>query len=229
MADALGMIEWMGAPGMREDRSLHALEAWAWSGLAVAMMIYSDTLKFLGEAERYLEFALLPMIVLSLLVPAPLGTVMLMVILGFSVLRLWAVYAAPAGFATATDAMRELVRWFAEQRPRTIFAVRGRLCFPICYRTAHRAIWWFMSAPREPLLSRWKALFGSKTRYPYVDPSALASAHVEYGADTIILDKAGAQAAKAAWGFTYDLSGHSLLFENEEFLVFDARPQHKVA
>jgi len=205
-----------------ESSVASVLVDWTWAALIVTALTAGDTLKFLGEAERYMEFALFPLIVLSVLVPSPVGPTVLFAILAYCLFRLGVVYATPVRVSSASPETLELVRWFAARPPSTVLTVPGRLSYPLLYRTAHRAVWCFTNTPRGEQRERWKSLFEPRARYPYVAPSALARAHAEFGVDMIVVDKAGADAAAQYWNLAYDWQRFRVLFENARYAVVDA-------
>jgi hypothetical protein len=198
-----------------------SLEAWAWATLLVACVTLTDRLKFLGEGERYLEFGILPMLILVTFLPPPFETLVWATVLTWCVLWLLRTYRR-AG-RDFSEEKAELIRWLNARPAMTVMAVPGRLSFPLLYGNDHRAVWLLANAPSEPQRSMLTRLFAGGGVYPYPGPAAVAAAHTEYGADCIVLDKAGAAAAGECWGIRYDLSGHEVLFENHRYLVTYSR------
>jgi hypothetical protein len=205
-----------------------ALIQWVLAALIVTAATATDSFKFLGEAERYMEFALLPMIALSLLLPPPVGPSLLFAAYAYSLIRLIAVYGRSMRVSSAGPETIELARWVASRPASTFLTVPGRLCYPLLYGTPHRAVWWFINAPRGEKLATWKSLFEGGATYPYIAPSALARAR-EYGAEMIVIDKAGASAAAQAWGLSYDFSLHRTVFENARYIVVEAAVSARAA
>jgi hypothetical protein len=199
-----------------------ALIQWTLATMIVAAVTASDTFKFLGEAERYMEFALLPMICLSVVLPPPLGPILLFAVFAYCFIRLVSSYGRPARISSAWPETIELARWAAARPTAKFLTVPGRLCYPLLYGTSHRAVWWFINAPRGDTLATWKSLFEGGATYPYIAPAAVKRANSAYGADMIVIDKAGASAAAQAWGLTYDVAGHRVLFENPRYVVVEA-------
>jgi hypothetical protein len=199
-----------------------ALVAWTLAALLVTALTATDSLKFLGEAERYMEFALLPLVTLSVMIPPPVGPTALFVLLAYSLYQLGRVYATPLRISSATPETTELARWFAGRPVATIMTVPGRLSYPLVYGTTHRFVWCFTNAPRGARLDAWKALFEGGGIYPYVAPIALDRANATFGAELIAIDKQGAAAAAQYWGLRYDLKPYPVLFENARYVVLDA-------
>lgn len=222
-------VAWIALP-LDEEPFAAALVQWALAALLVTAVTATDTFKFLGEAERYMEFALLPLICLSVLLPPPVGPLLLFIVLAYSGIRLVMSYGRSVRLSSAWPETIELARWLAA-RPSatTMLTVPGRLCYPLLYGTAHKAVWWFINAPRGEMLATWKSLFEGGATYPYIAPGVLERARSAYGADMIILDKSGAAAAAQAWGLNYDVSGHRVLFENARYVVVDATRTARVA
>ncbi len=202
---------------------------WSIAALVVTALTATDSLKFLGEAERYMEFALLPLVSLGVLVPAPAGPALLFAVFAYCLFRLGPIYAMPSRVSSASPETIELARWFAARAPTTVLTVPGRLCYPLLYGTSHRAVWWFINAPRGSRLDTWKSLFEGGATYPYIAPTALNCAHATYGAEVIAIDKAGISAATQAWGLKYDLQPYRVLFENARYVVLDAARQAQAA
>ena len=146
---------------------------------------------------------------------------MVFAVMAYGLYRLGASYATP-GRNPATPEMLELSRWISSREPVTIMTMPGRLCYPLVYRTSHRAVWWFINAPRGEKLPVWKSLFEPRAVYPYIAPAAMQQARTAYGADLIVIDKAGADAAEKYWGLTYDRQGYRTVFENKRYAVLDA-------
>jgi hypothetical protein len=205
-----------------------ALIQWTLATMIVTAATASDTLKFLGEAERYMEFALLPMICLSVILPPPLGPILLFAVFAYCFIRLVSSYGRPARISSAWPETIELARWAAARPAATFLTVPGRLCYPLLYGTSHRAVWWFINAPRGEKLATWKSLFEGGATYPYIAPTALARAST-YGAEMIVIDKAGASAAAQAWGLSYEFSSHRTVFENARYIVVEAAVSARVA
>jgi hypothetical protein len=199
-----------------------ALIAWVLAALLVTALTATDSLKFLGEAERYMEFALLPLVTLSIMIPPPVGPTAVFAVMAYSLYQLGRVYATPLRVSSATPESIELARWFAGRPAATIMTVPGRLSYPLVYGTAHRAVWWFINAPRGARLEVWKSLFEGSATYPYVAPAAFDRANAAFGAEMIAIDKPGAEAAAQYWGLRYDLKRYPVLFENARYVVLDA-------
>ena len=84
------------------------------------------------------------------------------------------------------------------------------------------------NTPRGEKLATWKSLFEGGATYPYIAPTALARAST-YGAEMIVIDKAGASAAAQAWGLSYDFSSHQTVFENARYIVVEAAVSARAA
>jgi hypothetical protein len=226
----LGLVPWLPTfalfaliePWNGESRLISALIAWGVGAIVVTLVTASDTFKFLGEAERYMEFALLPFVALSFLLSGGIAPFAIFAILAYCLFRLGLVYTTP-GRAAAAPEMLDLIRWFASREPTTVMTIPGRLCYPLLYRTAHRAVWWFINAPRGgETLRRWKSLFEPGAVYPFIAPEAMHRAHAAYGAELIVIDKAGADAAAKYWGLNYDVRGYRTVYENARYVVIDS-------
>ena len=202
-----------------------AMFGWVAAAVLVAIATATDWLKFLGESERYLEFALLPLVILTVLVPPPFNPSLFVGVLAWCLYRVFRGYWQSYTSTAVPTEMSSLFAWLAAQSHMTLIEIPGRLSFPIAYHTSHRSVWWFINAPREPLLSQWKELFDGGTTYPYMAPSALRSAHRRHGAHAIVVDVQGERAVRGIWGLEYRLEDHPVLYEDGRYRVYDAIPR----
>lgn len=193
----------------------------------VTALIMLDPLKFLGEAERYLEYALFPMLL----------TVTIAVYVKES--SWWAGYAAVfifcVGILISRTSCRELasrgdtemgevVSFLHKLSPTRFIGIPGRLAFPICYATDHVAFWLLANVPTSPRLEVFKRLFGEgeQATYPFVDPKVLRELPERHGVELIVAWKQAITGARQAFGLDYDFSDMAVLFENHGYLVFQA-------
>jgi hypothetical protein len=203
-----------------------ALACWLVSGLVML-----DPFKFLGEAERYLEYGLFPMVTVVTLGVLSKDEIwwalyaLTFVICLISFLRQNSRDRAPRGDKQLTEVVH-----FLRSVPSTRFiGIPGRLAFPICYGTAHAALWVLANVPAGPLLQRFMKLFGpqGEATYPFVHPSVLGDIRSALGVDLIVVWKAALAGIKQAFGLEYDFSGMAILFENQSYVVFKASPQQR--
>ena len=199
-----------------------AMINWTLATLLVATATSTDWLKFLGEAERYMEFTLLPLLVLSILLPHPLNWVLYGCLLAWCIWRQVAIYRPYRSFQGAAPATRSLLKWLAEHPTMTLLVIPGRLSFPITYHSSHRCVWWLANAPREPILSQWKKLFPHETIFPFIAPSALVNACVRYKVHAIVVDFRRVEVERRKWGLHYCLENQPVLYENRRYRVYAA-------
>ncbi len=191
----------------------------------VGLLTSTDVMKFLGEGERYLEVAIAPaLLLIANLAPTQAPHVVVGLII-YSVLRLALVWRmlslvrrnAPASSAVDT---RELLNWLAEHASRIIYAVPGRLAYPIAYvAPQHRHIWCFLNAPERERQEEYERLFEGGSRYPYPAPQQAYAKWRGERADIAILHKPTVAACKAAWGIDYDAIVGERVFSNHTYLV----------
>lgn len=200
------------------------LVAWAFAAVLVMAVVLSERLKFLGEAERYLEYALLPMACLSAMAALDGGVAAVLWGLVFAGCVVRLLIAIPgASMPVRTPDVRELIA-FLEQYPRsTLLAIPGRLCFPIAYRTDHRLLWVLANFPAEPELSILMDLIGpaGRGRYPYVRPEQLPVLQSRYGVDLIVVSKPDLRDAERLHGIRYCFAGWPELYRNASYAVLE--------
>ncbi len=195
----------------------------------VALATTTDALKYLGEGERYLEVAIGPALLLMVVAAPGWAAFLLGGLFIYSALRLiiaWRTlirvsHNLPASSAADT---RELLKWLAECTSRTIYAVPGRLAFPIAYvAPQHRYLWWFINAPERDRQRDFERLFEGGSRYPYPAPQQV---HANLGvdrADTVVLHRPTVAACKAAWGTNYYSIIADTIFSNSTYAVMELR------
>jgi hypothetical protein len=147
----------------------------------------------------------------------------------YSVLRLLAAWRTLAivrrnAQASSSADTRELLNWLAERPSRTIYAVPGRLAFPIAYAAPqHRYIWWFLNAPEGDRQGAFERLFEGGSRYPYPAPKQAYSDWAGERAEIIILHRPTVAACKLAWGVDYDSLVAETIFSNPTYVVMELR------
>jgi hypothetical protein len=134
-----------------------------------------------------------------------------------------------AALSLPSESAAGLAAFMAHQQPATLYGVPGRIVLPLCYGTEHRAIWNLAHIDGGARLETWLSLFSNGAVYPFSDPDAARNSGRRYGADLVVIWKGGAKAAAQAWGLDYDMSGHAVVFENDDFAVYRAVPDAKAA
>ena len=197
------------------------LAGWGLSALCVAVLTTTDALKFLGEGERYLEYAILPTALSTAVWAVPGRTWLAVALPLFCVVYVVVAYWTAGPVSSGGPEARALRAWFLDRPSSTILSIPGRLGHALCYGTDHSLVWWFTNAPREPVLGEWKALFRCGSIYPFPAPAALKEAQQRFAARFIVADKHAIEGAREAWGLEYDFEGLFPCFENERFVVYD--------
>jgi hypothetical protein len=189
----------------------------------VALATSTDTLKYLGEGERYMEVALAPSLLLIAAV-SPDANFWFIALIVFSAIRLLMVWCSGAKTANAKlsgslDAA-DLLAWLAKLPSQTIFAVPGRLAFPIAYAAPqHRHVWIFINVGERDRQHLFERLFVGGSRYPYPAPTQAYAIWEGHQADIAILHRQTADACKVAWGQDYDAIKGPQLFANNSYVV----------
>ena len=190
------------------------------SASIIGISTMTDQLKFLGEGERYLEYAVLASLLMFLSWPI-YGVVAISAVAIYGLLRQTSVLrTARRTRSSRASTFDELAAWLSMQRPQTFLTIPGRLCYPLAYRSfEHRFVWWFINAPDASGEQRWRGLFDDGGRYPFPSPSRVKQGYQTYGADLVILHKPAADGAREVWGFDYSAVGEETVFENFEYKV----------
>jgi hypothetical protein len=209
--------------GRTDGDLVRVILAWGWSSIAIAMLTMTDALKFLGEGERYLEYGVFPMALSPLLLPEAFGGTSWFLLVAYCVYAYVRQLRNGALLSLPSDAAAELAAFMARQKPATLYAVPGRLVLPLCYATDHRAAWHLAHIDGGERLTKWLSQFTNGAVYPFCDPEAARAAGERFGADLIVAWKSGIKAAAEAWGLRYDLGGRPVRFENDDFIVYEAR------
>lgn len=203
-----------------------ALWAWmaAWGGAATLVMaaMLSDRLKFLGEAERYLDYGLFPMAFLSSLAALQGGVAAALWGVAFAgcVARLLA--SVPTAVMPApTREMEELTAFLAGLPPCALLTIPGRMCFPIAYHTEHRFLWLLANVPAGDALAAFKELIGpaGEGRYPYISPRRLPDLRTRFGVDLVVTCEPELADAARRYGLRYDFAGWTTLYRNGSYAV----------
>ena len=203
-----------------QDELVRVILAWGWSSVIVAILTMTDTLKFLGEGERYLEYGVLPMVLAPLFLPAELGGVWWFLLAAYCVRFYVRQLRNRVALSLPSDAAAGLAAFMAQQPPATLYGVPGRVVLPLCYGTDHRAVWNIAHIDSGKRQEIWLSLFSGGAVYPFSHPDAVRNAGSRYGADLVVIWKGGAKAAAQAWGLHYDLNDHAVAFENDDFVVY---------
>jgi hypothetical protein len=204
------------------------LADYAMAATLVTLFIFVDPLRFLGEAERYMEYALVPMTVLAAAVVWNLdGTVALLVLISAAWVVFWytrLLYRPPSGYHRYRD-MAAALDFLRSQRPMTIVGIPARLVFPVTYETSHRAYWILANVPAGKFLGRFLRLFRSRegtSYYPFIAPDRLRSLSAE-GVDAVIVLSDRVEALRDDGIVIYDLSGLPVLFEQGRVQILGLR------
>ncbi|ROT44023.1 hypothetical protein [Pusillimonas sp. NJUB218] len=199
------------------------------AAVVVALITTTDSFKFLGEGERYLEVVIAPALFLLTAVASDLN-VWLGGLIAYSVMRLAVAWypllrnrAIGSGVASSSDT-KELLDWLAQEPSHVIYSVPGRLAYPIAYAaTQHRYIWWFTNTPERERQADFERLFEGGSRYPYPSPQQVYSSWRSVRADIVVLHRSTIAACKAAWGCDYGTIDGKDLFSNDTYLVIGLR------
>jgi hypothetical protein len=195
--------------------------AFAGAALLVGVATTADRLKFVGEGERYLEYAALPMVLAVFLIDDSLGGKWWLLLAAVGAWRLVREARQAGLFRGPSAAAAELAGRMRELPPGLVFAIPGRLTLPVCYRTDHRAVWHLAHIDPGEATREWLDLFPAGSHYPFPHPSVLPGVVARYRPDYLVVWKSGTRATEAHRGFRYDLAHYPTLFGNEDYAVLD--------
>ncbi|SMH41613.1 hypothetical protein [Azospirillum agricola] len=201
------------------------LEMWALAAVLVTTAILADALKFLGEAERYLEYGLFPMALLGALVAwqGGMGLVVWLTIVVYSVGRQLRTILSPTLISLTTPpGAGALITALKRIPPTTFVAIPGRLCFPVCYETRHRALWVLANMPDGHLFQDFQELIGPAGSgiYPYPAPERLRANMERHGVELLVVSKAELADVRRGYGIDYDFTGWPVLMDNAAYRVY---------
>lgn len=194
------------------------------SAVAVALVTSTDSFKYLGEGERYLEIAIAPAImVVAMTAPDPVTW--LGILIAYSLSRLAMAWLPlmrnrQANRLSSSTDTQALLDWLQKEPPHTIFAVPGRLAYPIAYAAAqHRYVWWFINAPDRAKQADFERLFEGGARYPYPNPRLAHATFGDANADIAVIHRPTATGCKDVWGIDYGQIVGELLYSNPTYYV----------
>lgn len=203
------------------DRIVWLFLSFVLAAIFVFLLTTTDTLKFLGEGERYLEPVVLGSSLALMMLTPSFSHFLLAAVTLYGILRSCRWWIKHRRTDERGAGFSELLLFLRGVRPHLLICVPGRLCFPIDYfMYRHRYFWLFINAPDLKRQALFKRLFVSPARYPYPAPVSVQEAATAQKQPTlVVLHKAGAEAVRVAWGLDYgELSGKSV-FENDEYRV----------
>ncbi len=201
------------------------LLAWGAAALLAGIATMTDSLKFLGEGRRYLEFAALPMALGVLLLPSSLGGTAWLAVgaLGLAGL-LHEIRRRPDRLLLPSAGARDLAARVADLPPARLFALPGRLTLPLCYGTGHQAVWHIAHIDGGVVFERWFGLFRGGAPYSFAHPDAVRELAQAGEIDLLAVWKPGLPLLAETKGFRYALDGFRVVYENPEFALYDLRP-----
>jgi hypothetical protein len=195
----------------------------------VSVAINLNGMKFLGEAERYVEYAIFPLLLaLALSIKTPdfwlVGVVSIWVLalIGMCMWRGVRRYQSEYGGAASHREFIDYIRNMAASR---FITIPTRLSFPICYRSQHKAAM-FLTVPSGSGQDVLKKFYAGAKRFPLPDPKILSEYIEKYNIDFVAVEFSALNGARKH-GLIYNLDGLPTVFKNKEFAVYRAKqPSH---
>lgn len=197
------------------------LFAWFVAALVTFMMVSTRTFSFIGEADRYLEFALVPTyLLLAILLPSQMRIPILISLLllhcvlyfAHTALFLYTVKEAKAGWSEFLDAINE-------QGETVVLSLLSGAPWAIVYCTKHRVCF----SQYLPTLYSEEGDASFFWRYPWPHPDF--SYYIEeYDVGLVAASKWAVLHCRQE-GCVYDFSEMDKIFENEHFLLYRPIPR----
>jgi hypothetical protein len=189
------------------------LVAWLIASFVVFIVTSTRNFLFIGESDRYLEYSLIPAFVLfgqnvskSILIIALVIHIVLYLLHVLSFIR---------SKLKDTNARYELLQNLKGIRSSVVLAITAVELMPIAYFTDHRICDSESYSERYQSKEEFNKLF-RKYPFPSTDFKYYAS---QYGVELIVAVKSFVNVASQE-GYLYDFDGLTLLFENEQYLLF---------
>ncbi|MBF0323973.1 MAG: hypothetical protein HQL42_02770 [Alphaproteobacteria bacterium] len=195
-----------------------ALTAWGIAAILVCVATMTDSLKFLGEGERYLEYGFLPILVVTLLGPPWLALVVCFFISRH--VGTWRdVYFRTEIKPMISDAQREMVNYVRALPATTITTIPLRLSFPLCYGTEHKTPWLLANIPGGECFRRFEAFYQRLTPNQFISPTEIVNISDEYGVEILVADKSSLEWIERYLSLEYDFSKFKIIFDNDNYMV----------
>lgn len=196
---------------------------WYLAALITMVLTATKWFSFLGEAHRYVIYAVAPVCLLAayrlVRLNAPIlwwiiGSLVLISLAGF----VWAYFRYFRARAADPD-IQLLYEWLERQTGSTILTIDLRLGYLLCFRTPHRAVNTFSNLPSGAKQEAYKRLWPKWYPYPAQDLWSLIR---EYGVDMLIVDRRQLESIlRRDPTYVYDFAGMRKIYQQGPFVVYD--------
>lgn len=202
------------------------LLAWILASFIPVLIVSIKPLRFLGEAERYLEYGVAPLCILIPMVlyslqDALIWTLLFLVFIYSVVLILINYRISVKEFVKRpgdpVDA-EEVFQRLNQMPPARLMCIPVTTCFMTAYKTNHQTLFWGGNVPEEFFSSdHFDFIFKDEFPFPSEDIGSLVS---RYGITHILVWKQSLD--RVPPGYYSGLSRHPKLFENTSYAIHRA-------
>ncbi|MCK5292019.1 MAG: hypothetical protein KAR39_08400 [Thermoplasmata archaeon] len=204
------------------DGTLTAMFVWANLMFIIVLIISSRQLRFLGEAERYMGFGVVPLCYLIPVLLLSLGSFLMWtlfwVVITYSAVLVGFNYRVSATYFAQSkeerDASLEFFTFLQSLPSGKILCVPANISPEITHKTHHSTLYWGGSLPGKNFghdeFNEIYAEFPAPNRQ-------LGTVASKYGMDFIVFSSKGLEKDGEK---DYDLGGYEMIFRNEEYSVY---------
>ncbi len=203
---------------------LYPLFVWSLASFVAVLLVSAKPLRFLGEAERYLEYGALPICVFVSMMAFQVGATylwtILVLVVAYSIVFMALNYRiSVAEFVErpppVSDTNELLAKLNTTPKSR-IICIPTQISYDVAYSTGHKALYWGGNIPLEPF-STTEFIVIFKDEYPFPNPD-LDLLIKEYSINRIVFWKESMD--RAPPGYQYDFTLFDLEFENASYVLY---------
>ncbi len=201
---------------------LHACSLWALSCIIVFCIISFNKMRFLGEPERYLEIAILPIafiISFFLIQEGLIGLWTLFFVVAFySLVFFGVIFLSVRKNPLWNEDQEKLCNWLSGIKPSRILTIPLKTACLLVYRTHHKGLSILGNISGKSQQRQFMEL--CPVLYPYPDSNLQRLAN-EYNLNFVIIHKPTLDYLKTGGvGITYDFSSFKKRYENSSYVVY---------
>jgi hypothetical protein len=206
-----------------DDTFNFSLFAWVLASFIPVVVVSLRPLRFLGEAERYLEYGVIPLCALVPMALYELNSVALWIlmfgVLLYSIGLIWVNYRVAFREFVARpgdpEDLVEVVQRLNEIPSGKVLCIPITTSFALAYHTNHNTLFWGGNIPSEDFSSDdFNFIFKDEFPFPSEDLDSLAS---RYGLTHVLIWKQSLD--RISSGYYSGLARHPKLFENSSYAI----------
>jgi hypothetical protein len=206
------------------DFILRSLLIWSLASLGAVLLVSTKPLRFLGEAERYLEYGVVPICLFVSMVMFQAGAqylwVILTLVVAYSIVFMALNYRLsvvefterPPSISDTSEIMAKLNTIPISR----IICIPTQTSYDIAYFTDHKSLYWGGNIPLDPF-STTEFIIIFKDEYPFPNPD-LGLLIKKYRIDRIIFWKDSM--SRAPPGYEYDFIPYDVEYENASYILY---------